>query len=426
MLENRSFDHMLGMLKKKITEINGCLPNQAGCSNHVKANDETSASFTVNADAVYRQADPSHSVGGTKQQIYGVSGSTVRTMDGFIESYSNNFEDKDGSSIMTCFSEEHVPVISTLANEFSLFDGYFASVPGPTEPNRAYAISASSHGMCTNDDELMIRGLPQKTIFRQIEEMGLDYNIYMEQVPAALMFKDVRHKDARKRYHFLNKFYEHAANGNLPEYSWIEPAYFDMPATNKLASDQHPDHDVSAGDQLIKNIYESLRSSPKWNDTALIITYDEHGGFFDHVPPPENIPNPDGLNCSEFNFDRQGIRVPFLVVSPWVKKGTIIHAKDSTVGQYEHSSIVSTVIHKLFKSKVKLPFLQPNYLTKRDEWAATFEHVFNDLLIPRTDCIEKLPDVPSHRLLYPSTLPNYPGSIAMNEFQKNLGIIFIK
>lgn len=117
------------------------------------------------------------------------------------------------------------------------------------------------------------------------------------------------------------------------------------------ANDQHPDHDVSAGDQLIKDVYEAVRSSPLWEKTALVITYDEHGGFYDHVPPPTGVPNPDGLNSTDdpFDFTRLGVRVPTVVISPWVKQGTVVHAKPAGEGQYEHSSIISTVVHKLFQ-----------------------------------------------------------------------------
>lgn len=252
--------------------------------------------------------------------------------------------------------------------------------------------------------------------------MGLDYSIYMEQVPTAIMFKDVRHKEARKRYHFMDKFYEDAAAGTLPDYSWLEPSYFDVPETGRYAADQHPAHDVSVGDELIKKIYESIRASPQWNTTAFIITYDEHGGFFDHVTPPENIPNPDDMICEEsnggFNFDRQGVRVPFIVVSPWVEKGKLVHAQSSDEGQYEHSSIPATVIHKLLEPAEDFP--QPGYLTKRDAWAATFETVFDDLDAPRTDCIETLPEIASHRVLFPASLSKISGIATMSDFQQNI------
>ena len=289
MMENRSFDHMLGFLKKKNADIDGCLPDAEGCSNYANPKDTTSTSFTVDDSAVYEQTDPHHSISGTTHQIYGDNEGDTSTpkMNGFISSYADEFEDGDGSSIMKCFADDHVPAISHLANEFSVFDGYFASVPGPTEPNRAYAISATSHGMGTNDVEVMVRGQPQKTIFRQVEEMGLDYRIYVGDVPACIMFKDLRHKDARKRYRLIGqKLHEDLAAGDMPEYTWVEPTYFDGPG--QAANDQHPSHDVSAGDLLIKEVYESVRASPIWNETAFIITYDEHGGFFDHVKPPQD------------------------------------------------------------------------------------------------------------------------------------------
>lgn len=426
MMENRSFDHLLGMLKKVNPEINGCLEGQEGCSNPVDpANPTTSSPIYVNDQAVYEQADPHHSVSGTSQQIFGVvdDGNMVPSMDGFIASYSDEFPDGDGSSIMKCFAPEHVPAISTLATEFAVFDGYFASVPGPTEPNRAFAISASSDGMCTNDAELMVRGMPQKTIFRQIEEMGHDWNIYMDQVPAALMFKDLRHRDARPRYHFLKQFYEDASTGSLPEYSWLEPSYFDVPLTGVYAADQHPAHDVSVGDQLIKDVYEALRASPQWNETALIVTYDEHGGFFDHVPPEGMIPNPDGKTCDEFDFTRQGVRVPFIVASPWVAKGTVVHGAPAGAGQYEHSSLAATVVHKLLKPRADKNGHQPAYLTERDAWAATFEGVFDSggLIEPRTDCPVTLPEVLSHRAHFPAGLAsNNTGLAPLSTFQRSL------
>lgn len=103
--------------------------------------------------------------------------------------------------------------------------------------------------------------------------------------------------------------------GDMPAFSWLEPNYFEAP--NIPASDQHPDHDVSIGDQLIKDVYDAVRASPLWEKTALIITYDEHGGFFDHVPPPMNVPNPDGMNSTDdpFDFTRLGkiARIYFLL-----------------------------------------------------------------------------------------------------------------
>ena len=141
------------------------------------------------------------------------------------------------------------------------------------------------------------------------------------------------------------------------------------------------------------------------------------------------MPNPDGLNdeSQDFNFTRSGVRVPFVVVSPWIKKGTVVHAAEAGGGQYEHSSIASTVIHKILKPAKK--FMKPNYLTKRDEWAKSFEWLFDTHIsddnsnTPRVDCPMTLPDVPSHRTVYPNSLPVLNGNNTLTEFQKNLVIM---
>lgn len=138
MLENRAFDHMLGFMKEGNSDINGCLPGLEGCSNPIDPLDAASEKVSVDDTAVYQQSDPSHSISGTTSQIYGTT-NTSADMNGFISSYTKRTGDSEkGPTIMKCFSEEHVPVITTLAKEFAMFDGWYASVPGPTEVNRAY------------------------------------------------------------------------------------------------------------------------------------------------------------------------------------------------------------------------------------------------------------------------------------------------
>lgn len=153
MLENRAFDHMLGFMAETATDIDGCLPSNPACVNPVDPLDPSSPTVAVDDTAVYQQTDPSHSISGTTSQIYATS-NTTEDMKGFIASYTSRTGDADkGPSIMKCFSTEHVPAMSSLASEFAVFDGYFASVPGPTQVNRAYAASATSNGMGTNDKE---------------------------------------------------------------------------------------------------------------------------------------------------------------------------------------------------------------------------------------------------------------------------------
>jgi phospholipase C len=411
MMENRAFDHMLGSLTLKNDKVNGCAPGKTGCGNPEDPTISDSPVHDVTLDAVYQQTDPCHTISCTTQQIFGVGNeeNTIpdapydeASMQGFLKSYDDP-TGGNGAAIMDQFSSEALPILSTLSEEFALFDGWFASVPGPTQPNRAYAASATSDGMAMNNQSTLAEGMPQKTFFKQLLEMGLDYRVYFEDAPDILMMKDLRRHQPFKHIKQMHHFYRDVKKGDLPEMTWLEPAYFDM--DNQAASDQHPSHDVSEGELVIKKVYESLRASPLWEKTAFIVTYDEHGGFYDHVAPPSaNVPNPDGKTGIEvpFAFDRLGVRIPTVVISPWVPKGAVVPAMPAGGPQYEHSSLAATIVHKLFTPKESKPV--PAFLTKRDAWAATFETVFSENQA-RTDCPSTLPDVPSHRRLYPTTLP---------------------
>jgi len=165
----------------------------------------------------------------------------------------------------------------------------------------------------------------------------------------------------------------------------------------------------------MKSLYEAIRSSPLWNKTLFLITYDEHGGFFDHVPPPTDCPNPDGKvshdTTPSFDFTRLGVRVPAIAISPWIKKGTIIHEPVNGT-HYEHSSVVATV------RKMLVPD-QP-YLTKRDAWAQTFEWLVDTVDSPRTDCPTELPEAPLQRIQYGILPPrDQMGQFPVTELHKS-------
>jgi Phosphoesterase family len=246
-----------------------------------------------------------------------------------------------------------------------------------------------------------IRGWSQRSIFKALSDANVDWRVYMEEASTAFLMQDMRTLSAIEKMKNINQFYTDAAAGNLPPFSFIDPAYFTIPSIVN-ASDQHPSHDVLDGERLIKKIYEALRASPDWENSVLVATYDEHGGFYDHVSPPSNVPNPDGLPCNDcdmpFNFDRLGVRVPFLVISAWVQKGQVIseapaHVKPYPTSQMEHSSLSAT-LHRLFPN-ITGPGPN-NFLTKRDAWAAPFDFIWTEsgITTPRTDCPMTLPEVP--------------------------------
>lgn len=293
-------------------------------------------------------------------------------------------------NVMSGFKPDLLPVYTALANEFAVMDRWFASVPASTQPNRFYVHSATSHGASSNVRKDLIHGFPQKTIFDSLDENGLSFGIYYQNIPATLFFKSLRKLKHVVKFHMYNlKFKLHAKLGKLPNYVVIEQRYFEKSLLP--ANDDHPSHDVAVGQRFVKEVYEVLRGSPQWKEMALLITYDEHGGFYDHVGTPVNgVPNPDGIVGPDpfyFRFDRLGVRVPTLLISPWIDKGTVIRKPDgpTPTSEFEHSSIPATV-KKLFN-------LKSNFLTKRDAWAGSFEKYFYLRDSPREDCPEKLPEV---------------------------------
>ncbi|GAV74261.1 Phosphoesterase domain-containing protein [Cephalotus follicularis] len=384
-MENRSFDHLLGWMKKTINpSINGVTGTEC---NPVSTENPSSQHICFTDDAEFVDPDPGHSFEAVEHQVFGSS--HIPSMSGFVEqalSMSPNLSE----TVMKGFRPESVPVYAALVKEFAVFDRWFSSIPGPTQPNRLFVYSATSHGATSHVKKQLAFGYPQKTIFDSIHESGLGFGVYYQNIPTTLFYRNMRKLKYVFKFHpYGFKFKKHARDGKLPNLSVIEPRYFDLKGIP--ANDDHPSHDVANGQLLVKEVYETLRASPQWNETLLVITYDEHGGFYDHVETPYvNVPNPDGNSGPApyfFKFDRLGVRVPTIMVSPWIKKGTVVSGPNGPAlnSEFEHSSIPAT-IKKMFN-------LSSNFLTHRDAWAGTFDGVVGELTSPRTDCPVTLPDV---------------------------------
>ncbi|XP_042514259.1 non-specific phospholipase C2 [Macadamia integrifolia] len=388
-MENRSFDHMLGWMKKLNPEINGVDGTE---SVPLSTTDPHSPRIFFKDQSHYVDPDPGHSFQAIREQIFGSENTSASPapMNGFAQqAFSMTNSTNMTESVMNGFQPDKVAVYKTLVSEFAVFDRWFASVPASTQPNRLYVHSATSHGATSNVASLLAQGYPQRTIFEQLHEEGYSFGIYFQDIPATLFYRNLR----KIKYMFKFKpygltFKNDAKAGKLPNYAVIEQRYTDTKA--KPATDDHPSHDVYQGQMFVKEVYETLRASPQWNEMLLVITYDEHGGFYDHVPTPvRGVPSPDGIVGSEpflFQFDRLGVRVPTIMVSPWINKGTVVHGPNGSpfpTSEFEHSSIPATV-KKIFN-------LTSPFLTKRDEWAGTFEGIFQGRTQPRTDCPEQLP-----------------------------------
>ncbi|ERN09859.1 hypothetical protein AMTRI_Chr06g194010 [Amborella trichopoda] len=407
-LENRSFDHMLGWMKRNNPLINGvtgseCLPKST--------QDPQSTTVCFSNDAEFVDPDPGHSFQAIKEQVFGSENSTEAKMFGFVQQALSISPDL-GDKVMKGFRPEVLPVYSTLVQEFAVFDRWFSSLPGPTQPNRLFVYSATSHGATSHVKKQLALGYPQKTIFDSLHESDLSFGIYFKSIPTTLFYRNLRKlKYISKFKQYDLSFERDAREGKLPNLCVIEPMYFDM--KGREADDDHPSHDISNGQKLVKEVYEILRKSPQWNETLMVVTYDEHGGFFDHVPTPTlNVPSPDGIIGAApdyFKFDRLGVRVPTIMVSPWIKKGTVMSKPTgpNVNSEFEHSSIPAT-IKKMFN-------LTSNFLTYRDAWAGTFEQVVGLLSEPRTDCPEVLPEV-----LKPMRSTEAKEDAKLTEFQREI------
>ncbi|CAI9764919.1 unnamed protein product [Fraxinus pennsylvanica] len=388
--ENRSFDHMLGWLKTLNPEINGVTGAE---SNPLSTSDPTANRVFFGDRSLFVDQDPGHSIQAIYEQIFGVPWSQdlateklQPTMEGFAQN-AEGIQEGMSDTVMNGFKPEGIPVYKELVAEFAVCDRWFAAVPASTQPNRLFVHSATSHGATSNDRELLIEGYPQKTIFESLDEAGFDFGIYYQYPPATLFYRNLRKLKYIKNFHqFDLSFKRHCKEGKLPNYVVVEQRYFDLKILP--GNDDHPSHDVFEGQKFVKEVYEALRSSPQWNEMLFIILYDEHGGFFDHVPTPVNgVPSPDGIVGPEpynFQFDRLGVRVPAIMISPWIEKGTVLHGPSGPypTSEFEHSSIPATV-KKIFNLN--------EFLTKRDAWAGTFDGVISRES-PRTDCPETLPE----------------------------------
>jgi phospholipase C len=330
MMENRSFDHMLGFMK---------VPGLDGLTGNETNPDSTGQAQSVQPTAAAQSEldpDPDHSWPGVNTQIFGNPQGTddgSPKMQGFIKSYFTKMQNVNHSrNIMNCFSPDNLPVLTYLAQQYAVCDRWFSSLPGPTVPNRLFAHFGTSFA---NVDNSMKFGDNGKSIYSRLMNAGYSAKIYyFDEQSASIGFTFLLQNQPQTMGTY-NDFLSDCANSNLPNYSFVEPNYSDH--NNLLASDQHPDHNVIAGENFIGDVYNHIRQSALWENTLLLIVYDEHGGTFDHVLPPNIQPDGTPDPVSGFQFDRLGIRVPAIFVSPWIQAGTQLHT------QYEHASIGASV-----------------------------------------------------------------------------------
>ncbi|HXR44384.1 MAG TPA: alkaline phosphatase family protein, partial [Pseudolysinimonas sp.] len=439
--ENRSFDNMLGWLYERgdlpdgetfegLTT--GDYANRAPDGTRIPAHTYTGAT-----DLIMRSPDPDpgEEYPHVNTQLFGTidppENGTLEvgqmqppfnapkkgakpTMDGFVRDYISDYHGRRGVDpdpqqldvIMGGFSPQMLPVLSKLAKEFAVYDHWHAAVPSQTFCNRSFFHASTSHGFVTNQYgggyAKWLDAGASPTVFNRLEDKNVTWRVYFDALQlvsyTGVLHAPVLEKYWRtERFATMEQFYDDVANGTLPAYAFIEPRLvfnhndFHPPVGPYRSTEvdgvdiiDSAESDVRAGELLVHEIYSAIKASSSKTgshalNTLLLITFDEHGGTYDHVPPPDATP-PDDSGPGEmgFTFDRLGVRVPAIAVSAYTRKGTIIHE------QMDHGSVIATLS--------RLHGLVP--LTKRDEASNTLFNVVN-LQTPR------------HPSTWPETTPQY-------------------
>jgi len=350
MLENRSFDSVLGKLYPKGETFNGLSGDETNPSSlgPVAVWNDTGMDPRT---ATIPDPDPGELFDDMNLQLFGLNvapSAAPPAMDGFVMDYVRQTEgtkQPDPKAVMHYFTPEQVPVISQLAKAFGICDQWHAAAPCQTWPNRFFAHTGTAGGYVDNAHFQIPFTHP--SIFRRMSDKAKSWNIYFHDVAQSVLLEDII-LEAPWKFKRFQHFLDDAQKGLLPNYSFIEPRYFPDPLDGSIPNDQHPPHNMVYGEQLIAAVYNAVRSSPCWKQSLLVVTYDEHGGCFDHAPPPLAVP-PDSHRQDGFAFDRYGVRVPAVVISPYCPPGARIRSAPSGLRHdkppypFDHTSIISTL-----------------------------------------------------------------------------------
>ena len=376
MLENRSFDHVLGWLYNKtdtgINFIGGDAPfdgasadmfNMDPCGGpdgktpeKVMLTQYKDGRLSEDFDLDFLPNDPFHDKTDVMRQLFygqkaGYENRVVPQMGGFV--WNNGVHD-----VMQTYAPRQLPILNGLARNYAVSDAWYCSMPSATDPNRAFAFTGSSLGQLNNFQNgttyvnwpsnphrqsiwkvLWSNGFTDWKLYHSVEWMNFvhTYQLYLEgtihSVDKAIA------ANATSFLQTVDQFKVDAAAGKLPAFSFLEPIWIAMTGTTSY----HPGADPTAGEIALNEIYDAIRNSPKWKETLFVITFDEHGGVFDHAPPPY-AKNPWPNDCNDgFRYDLMGVRVPTILVSPWIEPQTVFRSSEPTA--YDSTSILATLLH---------------------------------------------------------------------------------
>jgi phospholipase C len=290
MMENRSYDHLFGArstgdgLREGMTNLDR---NGAPVALYAPSQQQLCA------------LDPPHGWDASREQW------NAGKNDGFVVVHQVDHDSMTAIEPMQYLTRNEVPVSWALADEYAIADRWFCSVMGPTWPNRYYWHTGTAGGIMRND--LPGASLPWPSIYNRLKDKGINWAYYYGNIPAVSVFANF---DTFNNVHRFADFLDHAAAGTLPPVVYIDPAFG--------GNDDHPPVHPIHGQELIAAVYTALATSPQWKNCLLVVTYDEHGGFYDHVSPPKTVDD-----MASLGFDQLGFRVPTLVAGPYVKQGHV-------------------------------------------------------------------------------------------------------
>lgn len=310
MMENNGFDRMLGWMGAAGRDIDGVDPD------HPRSNpDRVNGGLVFQSETRTRNIDrdPLHYLPNSLAQYDG--GSNQGFVTDFVQQHPNATPE-ERREIMAWYPRGFLPALHTLAEHGVVFDRWFSSMLGPTWMNRLFTHSGTSLGQVAEPTSLFNSNLHiynERTLYDELSDAGVSWRIYFGDVPQSLVMTHQWHHLGN--YRAFEHWNEDVARGDLPAYTFIEPTYF-----GAGQNDQHPPHDVMRGDELIARVYNPLQANQAlFERTLLIVLYDEHGGFYDHVVPPETVAPDD--HTERYDFGRLGFRVPAILVSPWLDPG---------------------------------------------------------------------------------------------------------
>ncbi len=363
MLESRSFDNVCGWLYENGDQ--GChyIGSQEPFDGANRQNFNFDGERKVNVsqykdgklsdqwDLIALNQDPFHDTTDNLQQMFaeapGYWGRAKPDMGGFI---LNNANDQ----VMQSFSPQQLPVLNGLARHFGISDRWFSSIPGGTDVNRAFSVTGSAFNRLGTWEggnaykywpdtphrqsiwkTLWSQGITDWKIYNAVlwEDMVFTYQLYLKgQIPTL---------DANPAPFLadLEQFKKDALTGNLPAFSYLEPAWIAPTGSTSY----HPGADLIPGEKALNEIYEAIKNGPGWEHTLFIITFDKNNGIYDHVAPPyAKKPWPNDLNDG-FAYDLMGPRVPAIMVSPWIRQQTVFRAEGNI--PFDSTSFAATLLH---------------------------------------------------------------------------------